>query len=254
MVIYPHAGAVAMRMEATDMADYPAMPGAIAKHLPPRLFLACALSLLLHVALIAGLPVNPTGGLHTVISVITAHLEPAAPLSAESVPAGVEGETATERIAPVPAVPAAAAVAGGTPTSTIAKAESRPESQRAIEPATSPSAGIEVPLIRDPTYYTAKQLDVYPQPLTPIRLDYPDAATKARVDGRVTILLVIDEFGVVNDVSVADANPEGYFEEAAMAVFRAARFSPAQKQGHPVKSRVTLQVKYLYGESAGATR
>ena len=62
-----------------------------------------------------------------------------------------------------------------------------------------------------------------PQPLTPIRLDYPDAAANARVDGRLTIWLLIDEFGVVNDVSVADAKPEGYFEEAALAVFRAAR-------------------------------
>jgi len=37
-------------------------------------------------------------------------------------------------------------------------------------------------------------------------------------------------------------------------MFRGARFSPAQKQGHAVKSRVVLQVKYLYGESVGAQR
>ena len=75
-----------------------------------------------------------------------------------------------------------------------------------------------------------------------------------RVDGRVRILLLIDEFGVVNDVSVVDAKPEGYFEEATLAFFRAVRFSPGQKQGHPVKSRALLTVSYLYGESAGAMR
>jgi protein TonB len=97
-------------------------------------------------------------------------------------------------------------------------------------------------------------LDVYPEPLAAIRLDYPDTAANARIDGRLTVQLLIDEFGVVNEVSVVDAKPEGYFEEATLAVFRGARFSPAQKQGHAVKSRVVLQVKYLYGESVGAQR
>ena len=243
-----------MRIEAPGMTHYPAMLDAVSKQAWLRLCLASALSLLLHVTLLAGLPVNPTGGLPKIISMITARLEPAATEYMDGEPATMQGETPVESVAPVPAEPAAAAVADSKPTSAAPKAESRPEPQRAIEPPSSPSAGIEVPFIRDPTYYTAKQLDVYPQPLTPIRLDYPDAAANARVDGRVTILLLIDEFGVVNDVSVADAKPEGYFEEAAMAVFRAARFSPAQKQGHPVKSRVMLQVKYLYGQSAGALR
>jgi periplasmic protein TonB len=244
-----------MRMEAPGMADYPAMLDAVSKQAWSRLCVACTLSLLLHVTLLAGIPVNPTGGLPKVVSLITARLEPAAPVSTDGGPATMQGETAAERVALVPADPApAAAVAGSKPASASPTAESQPESQRAIEPISSPSTGIDVPLIRDPTYYPSKQLDVYPQPLTPIRLDYPDAAASARVDGRLTVLLLIDEFGVVNDVSVAEAKPEGYFEEATVAVFRAARFSPAQKQGHPVKSRVMLQVKYLYGDSAGAMR
>ena len=243
-----------MRMQAPGLASYVAMLDAVSRQARPRLCVAIALSFLLHVTLLAGIPVNPTGGLPKVVSMITARLEPAAPVPADGAPASIEGETAADRMALVPADPAAAAIAGSKPTSASPKAESQSESPRAIEPASSPSAGIEMPLIRDPTYYPVKQLDVYPQPLTPIRLDYPDTAASARVDGRLTILLLIDEFGVVNDVSVAEAKPEGYFEEAALAVFRAARFSPAQKQGYPVKSRVTLQVKYLYGDSAGAMR
>ena len=68
------------------------------------------------------------------------------------------------------------------------------------------------------------------------------------------MLLLIDEFGVVNEASVVEAHPEGYFEESTLSVFRAARFSPAQKQGHAVKSRVLLQVRFVYGESEGAMR
>jgi len=41
-----------------------------------------------------------------------------------------------------------------------------------------------VPLIRDPTYYSAKQLDAYPEPLTQIRLQYPETAVAAQVNGR----------------------------------------------------------------------
>jgi protein TonB len=210
-----------------------------------RLLKACGVSFLLHVVLLIGIPVNPTGGVPSVVSVITARLEPAAP--AESEPAAeiaplVPGDAVT----PPPAV--------SPPKSPEPKPEAKPETARASAPPSAPSTGIDLPFIRDPTYYPAKQLDVYPQPLAAIRLEYPDAAAKARVDGRLLVLLLIDEFGVVNDASVVEAQPEGYFEEAALAAFRSVRFSPAQKQGRAVKSRVLLQLKYVYGESAGAVR
>jgi protein TonB len=251
---YPHAGSLAMRMDAPGMNAYSVLLDAVSKRARPRLVVACGLSLLLHVTLLVGIPVNPTGGLPKVVSVITARLEPAAPAALGSPPATTEGESVAERVAPVAADPVAPEIAGTRKPAIGPSTETRPESQPAVGPASTPSAGLEVPFIRDPTYYPTKQLDVFPQPLTPIRLDYPDSAANARVDGRLTILLLIDEFGIVNDVSVTDAKPEGYFEEATLAVFRAARFSPAQKQGHPVKSRVMLQVKYLYGDGAGAMR
>jgi protein TonB len=251
---YPHAGSFAMRMDAPGMAACAALLDAVSKRARPRLVMACGLSLLFHVMLLVGIPVNPTGGLPKVVSVITARLEPAASALIEGPPVTTEGEFAAERVAPVAADPAVPPIAGRRQTATSPNTETRPESQPAVAPAPTPSVGLEVPLIRDPTYYSSKQLDVFPQPLTPIRLDYPDSATNARVDGRVTILLLIDEFGIVNDVSVTEAKPEGYFEEATIAVFRAAKFSPAQRQGRPVKSRVTLQVKYLYGDSAGGMR
>ena len=50
-----------------------------------RLVKACALSFVLHVTLLAGIPVNPTGGLPGVVSMITARLEPAASADSEPV-------------------------------------------------------------------------------------------------------------------------------------------------------------------------
>jgi protein TonB len=209
-----------------------------------RLIKAVVLSFLLHLALVVGIPVNPTGGVPQMVSTITARLEPA---SADSEPVADSVDVVPE------AMPAPRTEKPPKPADPTAEAKAEPV-RASEQPPASPASGIEVPFIRDPTYYSAKQLDVYPQPLAQIRLDYPESAASAKVDGRLLVLLLIDEFGVVNDASVVESQPEGYFEDAALAVFRAARFSPAQKQGRAVKSRVLLQVKYLYGQSAGAMR
>jgi len=236
-----------MRMDAAETLFRVQMPAIdpVSTRAWMRLIKAVVLSFLLHLALLVGIPVNPTGGVPEMVSVITARLEPA---TADSEPAAAESVDVVPDAMPAPRT-------DKPPKPADPKAETKAEPVRAIEqPPASPASGIEVPFIRDPTYYPAKQLDVYPQPLGQIRLDYPESAASAKVDGRLLVLLLIDEFGVVNDASVVESQPEGYFEDAALAVFRAARFSPAQKQGRAVKSRVLLQVKYLYGQSAGALR
>ena len=213
-----------------------------------RLLVACALSLLLHLALLLGLPVNPTGGVPNVASLINARLEPAS----DAAPSA----TVLEPERPAAAEPSAVKAPGEDP---LAEPESRkpgvkPEPKPAAVPPPSPSTGIELPLIRDPTYYPAKQLDVYPQPLAQIHLHYPETAVAERVNGRVLMLLLIDEYGVVNEASVVESEPPGYFEAAARSAFRAARFSPGMKDGRAVKSRVLVQVRYVYGESEGSIR
>ena len=88
-----------------------------------------------------------------------------------------------------------------------------------------------MPLLADPTWYSAQQLDVYPRALSPVRPAYPEQAAQQGIGGEVTLLLMVDEQGSVEEVSVAQAAPEGYFEAAAVAAFRTARFEPAQKDG-----------------------
>jgi len=53
---------------------------------------------------------------------------------------------------------------------------------------------LEVPVLVDSTWYTAKDLDLYPQALAPVDPPYP--ASVSNVTGEVTVLLAIDEFGV----------------------------------------------------------
>jgi protein TonB len=206
-----------------------------------RLVAACIYSGLLHFILLVVVPVIPPGGASNPIAMLTARLEPAV----------ADSEPAPEKPAPVAEPVERTKSAINPQKSTDSKIENRSDPPRAQEPISPPGGGIEVPFMRDPTYYPAKQLDVYPRPLTQIQLDYPASAVMAKVDGRLMVLLLIDEFGVVNDASVVESRPEGFFEDAALEVLRAARFTPAQKLGRPVKSRVLLQVNYSYGNSAG---
>ena len=209
-----------------------------------RLLLACLFSALLHLVLI-GIPVNPTGGVPNVISTIQARLEPAANEDASAV-AAVEANTANDAASPL-AENAKAAVEPKRP-------ETRPAEKTAAPPMPSPGAGIEVPVIRDPTYYPARQLDVYPQPVAMIQPKCPEPAVAQRINGRVQLLVLIDEFGVVNEASVTEAQPPGMFDDAAVQSFRAARFVPAQKQGNHVKSRVLLRVNFLCGDTEAPAR
>lgn len=136
-------------------------------------------------------------------------------------------------------------VAEVTPRDEVAtpKSAARPASPE-IESSSSLLPALEMPLIEDPTYYPAKQLDLHPVALDSIKPAYPEKGVELGVDGKVILLLLVDEGGVVKDASVVEADPEGIFEESALTAFRNARFAPAQKNGRAVKSRVLIRVSY----------
>jgi protein TonB len=217
-----------------------------------RLLVAIALSLALHFVVLLSVSVSPTGVAPNVAATIYARLEPATPELA------ADGHPPPDALL-IPAETAPVAAAEPVESKPLSlqpqiEAEPKPVPNPITPPTYSSAIEFEVPLIRDPTYYPAKQLDVYPLPLTAIKFNYPDSAAAERIDGRVLMLLLIDEFGVVNEASVVEAHPEGYFEENTLSVFRATRFSPAQKQGHAVKSRVLMHVRYRYDENEDAVR
>jgi protein TonB len=99
-----------------------------------------------------------------------------------------------------------------------------------------------VPLIVDSAWYAARDLDLFPRAVTPVDPVYPESV--ADVSGQVSLLLKIDEFGSVQDVTVVNAEPAGYFEESASQAFKAAHFSPAQRDGHPVRSQIVVKVRF----------
>lgn len=93
-------------------------------------------------------------------------------------------------------------------------------------------------------YFSGEELDVPPHMLGEVQQIYPARARSAAVEGYVTLALLINEHGEVEQASVVQAQPGGYFEEAALTMLRKQRFSPPIRQNQPVKSRWLTTVRY----------
>jgi protein TonB len=99
-------------------------------------------------------------------------------------------------------------------------------------PVASPGPGLA------PGWFAARDLDVLPRPLSPVEFAYPAAARAAGLSGKVELQLSIDASGQLVDIDVLRADPRGVFEAAALAAFRAVRYSPGLKDGRAVRSRI----------------
>ena len=121
----------------------------------------------------------------------------------------------------------------------------RPAHVPAAPPARSADAGPAA--IPDPTYYAARQLDVYPALTGTLDVRYPGAAD---AKGRVLLLVLIDAAGAVDDVSLVESGAPGYLDDDARRALMGARFRPALRNGVPVKSRVLVEIDYGAQEPA----
>ncbi len=178
---------------------------------------------------------------------------PAVAVTAEAQPSVVPIQTND-----VPDLPANREVTGATtPTASSPTVVAQPPAPTRIpappEPVASPPAApeshtfgpaLEVPQIEDPEFYPARQLDVLPRPIGDVALRYPEVAADQEVSGRVVLLILIDELGMVVEASVISADPPGVFEEAALESFRNVMFTPAQRHGRAVKSRLPVEVNF----------
>ena len=198
-----------------------------------RFALALAASLALHLALILGVQIKATqqsgkaqSAMEVRIARQTGEVSSVALSNGESSVVQVANESETvepahdQQEVPPPAMPASPAI----------------EQTNPLLPA------LEVPLLEDPTWYPAKQLDVHPTALHEINLDKPGKSDGREVEGYGILLVMIDEAGVVREVSKVEENPEGFIEEYQLSAFREARFAPGQKNGRAVKSRFLVRM------------
>jgi protein TonB len=143
------------------------------------------------------------------------------------------------------------------PTPSPKPAEPKPvaPSPPGPQPAEVGSAKPEVPkesagatgggLPPPPDYYPAVEVDEHPVLVSGGQPVYPDKAARDSIKGDVTVLMLLNENGAADDVTVIDAQPPGYaFEDAVIAWLRKARFKPAMRKGKAVKARVVYHVTF----------
>jgi protein TonB len=94
-------------------------------------------------------------------------------------------------------------------------------------------------------WFSADEVSVRAEPLTPVQIDYPVELAERGTVGRVLLLLHVDERGLVRKAQVEESIPEGVFDKAALAAWADVRFSPAMKDGLAVKSRKLLEISFF---------
>jgi len=72
---------------------------------------------------------------------------------------------------------------------------------------------------------------------------YPEIVAKAGIEGKVLVQFVVDESGAVTQEEVVRGVHDD-LDEAALVAVRKTEFTPAQKDGKPVKARLVLPVNF----------
>jgi protein TonB len=121
-----------------------------------------------------------------------------------------------------------------------------------LEVATGTGAGIlSVNEIRSLTAAESVQEEAFdvadlekrPEPVSQVAPTYPAELRKAKVEGVVSLIFVLDETGRVEDPRVENSSrPE--FEKPALEAIRKWRFSPGQKDGKAVRTYIRVPMRF----------
>jgi protein TonB len=75
------------------------------------------------------------------------------------------------------------------------------------------------------------------------KLSYPKMAISAKVEGKVYILVLVNEKGDVDDAKIVKGIGAGCDEEAVKAI-KKTKFLPGIHNGQPTKSKLSLAVQF----------
>ncbi|WP_319583651.1 TonB family protein [uncultured Pseudodesulfovibrio sp.] len=83
-----------------------------------------------------------------------------------------------------------------------------------------------------------------PRVLTRLDPYYPASARRTGTQGHVLVRVLVDEYGRVEEAEVAESEPAGVFDDAALKAVRGWTFSPATRQGRPVAVRIDIPIRF----------
>ena len=87
-----------------------------------------------------------------------------------------------------------------------------------------------------------------PRPTKRVMPEYPKEALQDGTEGKVILNIVVDEKGVVLEVSVVTANPPGVFDDSAITAMKQWEFEPAESRGQPIKVRLAYPIEFTLTE------
>jgi TonB family protein len=91
---------------------------------------------------------------------------------------------------------------------------------------------------------------VPPKPIQREAPAYPQAVRETGIEGSVEVALTVLRDGNVGWVRVVQAEPRGFFEQAAADGVRRWRFTPAMQDGEAVECRLLTRVRFALTDSA----
>jgi len=94
--------------------------------------------------------------------------------------------------------------------------------------------------------FDVSDLEKKPEVLSSVPPQYPAELRKARVEGAVTLIFVLDEEGRVAEPRVENSSrPE--FEKPALDAVKRWKFKPGMKDGNPVRTYMRLPIRFRMG-------
>jgi periplasmic protein TonB len=83
-----------------------------------------------------------------------------------------------------------------------------------------------------------------PQAKKRVEPEYPSLAEKGQVEGVVMVEVIIETDGSVKIAKVIDADPKGFFEDAALKAAKQWVFEPAKQRDKPVRVRYQIPFRF----------
>jgi protein TonB len=96
--------------------------------------------------------------------------------------------------------------------------------------------------------FDISELERQPEVITTVQPRYPPELLKARAQGTVTLVFLLDEEGRVTDPRV-ERSSRAEFEQPALEAVRKWRFKPGMKDGEPVKTFMRLPLRFSIANS-----
>ena len=96
--------------------------------------------------------------------------------------------------------------------------------------------------------FDVSELQQRPEAISQVPPAYPPELRKARIEGSVTLIFVLNEQGRVEDPRVENST-RSEFEKPALDAIRKWRFRPGVKDGQPVRSYVRMPMKFRIASS-----